>query len=400
MSIKFLSKGKQLEVIPNIFMQMEEPHIKEGIWLQSDKVIEHIIVEDNMHTAPIFMKDKYDIGKPSFTAVGMRSLVVGTDIYITSSPSLLYKLDTVTKTWTKIDMTLMGSSVHMAYKDGYIYMIDAGSLKSPIVYQYSITNNTFEKVTSTGSTAQYLKGSSVTINDDIYIFYTNSTQWYQYNMTSCVFTKMPSLPFTTPLMDSNNPSCTDGYHTIYTIDKNNVMYSYCLDTGVWKELMDFKTLVSEDNITAIDYCTLTYFNGKLYIYVYYEGTDTLDYNAILVYDLTSNIFEILEIDLSSKNYYYKEIFPLFMTVGNELILIGRTCRNCAITIPYKTFEDKSVIINQGTKYGTQIASVSNTIDGRLVNRFDDVWYHTLQTGLDNDMPIYYGNGSEWIKFKN
>jgi hypothetical protein len=29
-----------------------------------------------------------------------------------------------------------------------------------------------------------------------------------------------------------------------------------------------------------------------------------------------------------------------------------------------------------------------------------VYYYNKDTGFDFTLPIYYGNGTEWIKFKN
>ena len=53
---------------------------------------------------------------------------------------------------------------------------------------------------------------------------------------------------------------------------------------------------------------------------------------------------------------------------------------------FKTFEDKAVVINQGNIYATQIVSATEGIQGRIVNRFNDVWYNTTENGLDDTIP--------------
>lgn len=67
-----------------------------------------------------------------------------------------------------------------------------------------------------------------------------------------------------------------------------------------------------------------------------------------------------------------------------------------------TYDDNIVIITQApvrnTECRTQI--LDNVFGGRFLYSFYDVYYYNTETGLNNGLPTYYGNGNEWIKFKN
>ena len=78
----------------------------------------------------------------------------------------------------------------------------------------------------------------------------------------------------------------------------------------------------------------------------------------------------------------------------------------AFTFPEKPFNPYTLIIQRGnTSSGVYQACLVNTFDdivgenNRLLTGFDDIWYF-LETKLDTSSPVYYGDGTKWIKFKN
>ena len=66
----------------------------------------------------------------------------------------------------------------------------------------------------------------------------------------------------------------------------------------------------------------------------------------------------------------------------------------------KTYVDKSILIanNDFNTYTTELVE-SDVING-LHYKFNDVFYYTQEDGFDATIPTYYGNGTQWIKFKN
>lgn len=67
---------------------------------------------------------------------------------------------------------------------------------------------------------------------------------------------------------------------------------------------------------------------------------------------------------------------------------------------YKNYSDNSIVLWQGAgKYKTQMYS-SELVEGRIISPFVNVWHYTTEGGLDASIPTYYGDGTQWIKFKN
>lgn len=67
-----------------------------------------------------------------------------------------------------------------------------------------------------------------------------------------------------------------------------------------------------------------------------------------------------------------------------------------------TYDDNVVIITQApvrnTECRTQI--LDDVFGGRFLYSFYDVYYYNTETGLNNSLSTYYGDGEKWIKFKN
>ena len=64
-----------------------------------------------------------------------------------------------------------------------------------------------------------------------------------------------------------------------------------------------------------------------------------------------------------------------------------------------------MIINKGdTQNGVYLTAIADTSmcegdNNRFVSGFDDVFYFA-NTAFDWNAPMYYGDGTKWIKFKN
>jgi len=67
--------------------------------------------------------------------------------------------------------------------------------------------------------------------------------------------------------------------------------------------------------------------------------------------------------------------------------------------PSSDFDDKSIVLLNGSSYKTQLFT-SELVDSSVKNSFNDVWLYEDGTGLLTDIPSYYGDGTQWINFKN
>ena len=73
-----------------------------------------------------------------------------------------------------------------------------------------------------------------------------------------------------------------------------------------------------------------------------------------------------------------------------------------LEIPFLNFKEKSIIldISQNT-YTTKLVEYDTTnITGDITFKFNDANYNDASNKLIQTLPTYYGNGTEWIKFKN
>ena len=95
--------------------------------------------------------------------------------------------------------------------------------------------------------------------------------------------------------------------------------------------------------------------------------------------------------------------------GENIYILGSSSNRrsySAFTSPEKLFNPYTLIIQRGnTSSGVYQACLVNTFDdivgenNRLLTGFDDIWYF-LETKLDTSSPVYYGDGTKWIKLKN
>lgn len=386
---EILKTKAKSSIVPNIFMQETEPETKEGIWLQSNKQVDNYIATDTVIAEPLVTKNAYptlssSVNKP-------RAISVGTDIYCVTGPGVILKLNTLDKTWTTVldsGLTLSAGGAAMGYKDGIIYIMNNWQITGK-VYEYEISSNTIiDSYDITGLPKNYI-GSNVQIGDLLYLFNAQSDTIYTYNIVTkeCLYKGV--LSFTTENNQSTGFSCTDGNDKIYLCSNNSEIYEYDIITGSCNLIIDLNQF--ELDITDI-YININYYRGELFITFYASGIYVCRYNL-------SNMQH--EFIVTPEDSGYLSTACILPMVDNNLILLSTTYfRNLSIVLPFQTFDDKAIVINNGTKYNTQITPSSDMIQGRITNGFDDVYYNTIESGLDDTLPTYYGDGTQWIKFKN
>ena len=69
-------------------------------------------------------------------------------------------------------------------------------------------------------------------------------------------------------------------------------------------------------------------------------------------------------------------------------------------VPKSYDKDNAIILSQNPDYKYTTELVESDVINGLQYEFNDVYYYTQEGGLDNTIPTYYGDGTQWIKFKN
>ena len=337
------------EVKPNIFLQLNEPEIKEGIWIQAEGKTFNKIIPDNKVTIGEDWDDTNYTNIP-YSNTGGRAVSIGTDIYLFGGSTEYrnaYKYDTLTNTYTALpeigfSKYMYGSGIDFVGDDLYIFGYDKKA------YKFNIVSNTFTQLQSTPKYFQY--GRAVAVGTDIYLF-------------------------------GGHPQIS-GMTDIY-----NYTYKYNTLTGTYTQLTD------------IPYSFKT--GGTVYIhpYIYLFGSTYSEdiYNKAYKYDIENNTYSQLS-DIPRK--FYSSDAVAINTDKIYLVGGGGTQLMTVLNLKSKEYENNSIVISQAKDtYKTQIFN-NNLIEGRMLYSFDDVWHNTTENGLDKTLPTYYGNGTEWVKFKN
>ena len=116
------------------------------------------------------------------------------------------------------------------------------------------------------------------------------------------------------------------------------------------------------------------------------------------YDIINNTYTKLD-DTPYKVYAVR---PL--KIGNNVYIYPTGSagirRWLILSMSAKEYEDNSIVIAQDSsnRYNTEL--LSSSVENGLQTYFNNVYYYTTTDGLIDTIPTYYGDGTQWIKFKN
>lgn len=383
---------------PNIFVQTTEPSKKDGIWLQTDKEFDKIYCDEQV----VANESWYPNGTFSNLSAdryNMAAVAVGTDVYIFggSVSYTNYEKYNVTTGETTVlgtmPYSIASSSSKAVYLDGNIYITSG----TDIFLKYNISSDTFTRLTNPpfiiSSTRNYCLAAA---DGNLYVFgyynSSNSTVYrdaYRYNVDNDTYTSIAAGSRMITSSDGPGAAVTIG-NNIY-IFCNSYATKYDVDNDTYTALANIPFSTSNGPQFAIAYGTNIYLfgdanndNGKL-AYKYNTLTDTWT-------QLTSN----------SYMFYQGSV----VQVENKVLLIGgynskKTVKGMQLVS--KTYDNNSVVISQGriynVGYGTKLVDM-DLFETQPIYGFADAWFYTTENGLDYTIPTYYGDGTQWIKFKN
>ena len=372
------TKTKSLAT-PNIFIQEDEPAIKDGIWVKNNnQYANKIAVQNALSETGEYTKLKiipYDF-------LGGSAVAIGTDIYLlggTYTATNNYKYDTLLEGYTQltnIPYDFAYGSVVAIGTDIYLLGGIGGQKNN---YKYNTLTDTYTKLTNIPY--NFYNGSAVAIGTDIYLLGGDSstTNNYKYDILTDTYTQLTNIPYNFA-SGSAVAIGTDIYLLggTYTAT-NNYKYDTLLEG--YTQLTNIPYNFASGSAVAIG--TDIYLLGgnsssQNNNYKYNTLTDTYTQLANIPFSFSSDcaVLSGLNIYLLCSTYNYKFTLTLQNDIPNNSIVLEQ-----AGSI-YKT-----ILFDSGFTNGIEY-------------KFTNVWLKNEDGSLDEITPIYYGDGTQWIKFKN
>ena len=379
----------------NIFVQEEEPEIKNGIWVQASRTMEHIEIDENIYIEGQWGQDEQYGKLPSdYKEINNHVTAIGTDIYIVSD-SDVFKYDTLTNGITSLSSMKYNSNQSCITSVGStIYMFGGYSGREKYACKYDTLNDTSEYISNVP--ADITKGSAISIGTDIYLF-CNSIS-YKYDTITDEYTLLNKIPYTFSngaLAHIGNEIYLIGgqYNSQFWYPK---MYKYNIDNNSFTKLTDIPYNFDSGGVVVIG--TDIYIFGNCTDY----RTETTE-NAYKYDTLTDTYTPITNIPYKTKNVGVAMVGNNIYLLGGSVLKDNNYVYNViqVFSLVSKEYTENTLVISQG-KYktvGYEVCLFTNKLmESKPIYPFVDAWFYSDH--LETDLPTYYGNGSEWVKIKN
>ena len=385
MSIRFLNKGgSSVAIKPNIFMQETEPEIKEGIWLKKNGTYDGIILDTSIASGmKLIQTVNWTL---PFTMTTNQITILNNELYLPGSNKKFYKYNLDTEEFTELADLPIDMSQGSITTDGNNIYLGFTSTSPRDLYRYNVTENTFTQLASTSAAFSF---SRLCYKDGfLYIFGGFSGSNYyssiKYHIASNKYTSLASMPFDAQHCE---PFIVGEQIFLFGSYRNNhqaKVAKYDIETNTMTQLNNSPISSTTDGTIGI-------VNGNL-IYIKFSNKNT-DY----IYDTKTDTYtEIDQLIVGSFDWSTP-----YVTDNHKLYFLRNNFKELKIvSLDIKEFETNKVLVQKGTgSFKAEIVSLPENVQGELNIDIKDV-YLTTENGLDDTIPTYYGNGTEWIKFKN
>lgn len=392
----------------NVYIQADEPSGKKGLWLQTDETLatDVIISDERLVSETILDIWVNKVQPPAFYAI-VSGAIVGDEVfwlggYYQNAKKTAYKYNAktnVVSTLPTLDEIFgyhaTASVGQNIYLFGGYHTVNDSAVISDKAYCYNTSDGSLKEIAPMPDVRTM--ASAVAIGTSIYIIGGRKTTNGVYQTTTFVYDTITDTYDTIsgfPGTMHNNGVVAIG-SKIYILNSNGTSsknsYVYDLATNT---LSDIAPTPNAGILTAVAH------NDDIY---YFIGTGTQMYK----YDTLTDTHSPVENVIGNGAIAFRPLFD----VGGKLVRLPVYTTTAAAkyidTLDYTDYMDYSgdkdgTIIYQRSdvnKYHTELVSASN-VTGDLLYGFEDVIHYTTANGVNNTIPTYYGNGSEWIKFKN
>ena len=420
--LNFKSAGGGGMLDYNLYAQPAEPEKKEGIWIKSDHGYTGITVDTQMYLANSWMPNQFTLPPSTFTPTG-RGIQVGRNIYVAglttgSSYYGLYKYNIDTNTWTQMaNPNRQCGSMLLQYGD-YLYDVngyDDGSLMHMFAYRYSITNNTWETlatcVLSDATTSGDMFQGVIIVDGKIYgfpkgIYYTIATNTWGQDTTDTEVLEIAG--------NGGDYNVSNGIGTkIYWESRWNTIKCHDVVTKVTTGVaVPYSTSGSQKGLTLALGTDLYFigFCGESSTGVYYPygkkcyKLDTLTMTFASVPDMPA-FFDYMGIFFIDSVIHVVNGKAASSTTTNYGVTINFTPFHYGFSFNSKQYSEDTFVLlrtsNSAGNYLTELATAKGITGSytRFPSWFNDAILFYGGT-LHGDLPSYYGDGSQWCKFKN
>lgn len=399
--IEDVAASTDIKRLTNVFVQQNEPEVKDGIWVQCDE-----------------------------TENGFDKIVMDKEVivpYKWQYPDVLtpFTMRLNSLTGSQYGVNWMGPNSGTVIGDK-LYCIQGWDF-----CVYDLTAGTSVGVRY-GSGRGYYSRNDAMVASNTHIFGLSGNQFYAWNLDTQAKT------------DIGVGSSYSGNHVCYSAFDNQVYMAYGNygdikqvdgDTLVQKAFMGSQTMKKISRLLSLGEKLLCISNQPGHSYLYDlanhqkltsgpEGLPTLaiDDNEMpgflelsdcfLVYNGLNKIIRynkdtLLGEDITEQfsdpaiqqlcgMFKYKEDYYGLISTNSVVSLLK-------MEVTGKDYDSNAVIISQApisrTEYQTALWTYDGLV-GRMTQSFYDIFYYNKDKGFMKEYPIYYGNGTEWTKFKN
>lgn len=389
----------------NVFVQENEPDIKDGVWIQSNENSKAIIFNLVGASEGGFLDTQklndvlYNEGTYAFRIVNDYLYLFST----LSGSSKKFNLNTYQfeEEINVPTLSSVGGIGSLVYDNKiYVFYHSSGTI---YYYIYDYVNNTYSEPTNLGNVRRFNNtnwiSNIVTDGTNAYFIaatYTSSDHYYDIVKIVLSTMKMTTTQKTGDMFRNNN---------------NITYYNRCIYFTAYSSSYGKKTIkvLNCDSLSISDLCTVSLgtsgshytlcaYNG--FIYVFQSGVSVTEYAKV---DITNKTFEILETPFeirTNAQASHPDIFQFHEASG---IMYGfykysETTPKCLAI---------QLIVNYNYEDGTIFITQSNTLDNKVkisnssnLNVGIDNTYIVKNNQLDCNHTTYLGNGEKWTLFKN
>lgn len=385
---------------------MNEPEKKDGIWIQTNNQYEHILINQQYsnYQSGVWSNDT-PLPQATYAACNVSYnneiyTILGVGASETDTGQRIYKYSN--GTWSLLGQSpryFLSTEGSAIFYNGQLYMAFGGEYYDSVGYIYRYKNNDFSIYSNAeraiiNYNSMATKCNLISYNNILYCIYNRNDD---NTINACKINNNLSVTEVIPEYEYKQ---TISNWLFVGIFNGNV---YVLCDGI---------LYSTNSIENIKSNTLS---KKLQIPNYNNsifggGCACIKDNMMHIFLKSAHYVTdgntITQISTLQHEHYYSN----GCTIYGDLHLIGGnpnySTEHIKFQSPQKVYSPNTLIINKGNSnsgvYLTAINDNSEIIKGnnnRFVSGFDDCFYFA-DTAFDWNAPMYYGDGSRWIKFKN
>lgn len=286
----------------NIFTQLTEPATKNGIWIQCNNKHKKINILSSVDAANFYEEVYADISDASS---GISLVKFGQYFYffggnLSEKTQEAYKYDTVSNTITQLTSLPYDFRFGATAISGqYIYLFGLGNGYN---YAYKFDTET-EQYTKLNSNApiKIWKSTYVQIDDDVYFFgssmeSTDYLEVYKYSISNDTYTKLSNTP------ENLFSGCASVIENAVYIFSGTKAYKYNFETDTYTELSNIPNNFVKN---CVSYKNLIYLFGGTYAYKYNTATDTYTQIQSPPYEIAENNAVISNDEIYFISHYAK-----------------------------------------------------------------------------------------------